>query len=196
MGEYSLRSPVSLFLRRLKKNEQIEVEENRKIQKQSELVKIRNRLKQKGKKVVFTNGCFDLLHGGHIHLFREARKLGDVLIVAVNDDESVKKIKGTSRPIFPLEERLEILEAIEDIDYLTSFSEETPRKIIMRLLPDVLVKGGDWRPEEVVGKEEVERAGGEVVIIPYLEGRSTSEIIGKFIKLSLENTEDKKKARH
>lgn len=162
---------------------------NKKIQKQSGLEKIRNQLKDKDEKVVFTNGCFDLLHSGHVHLFREAKKLGDVLIVAVNDDESVKKIKGASRPIFPLEERLEVLEAIEDIEYLTSFSEETPRQIITRLLPDILVKGGDWKPDEVVGREEVERAGGEVVIIPYLEGRSTSKILKEFSKLS---SKDKK----
>ena len=160
---------------------------DKKIQKQSDLEKIRNQLKNKDEKVVFTNGCFDLLHSGHVHLFREAKKLGDVLIVAVNDDESVKKIKGASRPIFPLEERLEVLEAIDDIDYLTSFSEETPRQVITRLLPDILVKGGDWKPDEVVGREEVERAGGEVVIIPYLEGRSTSKILKEFSKLSSKN---------
>jgi len=160
---------------------------DKKIQKQSDLEKIRNQLKQKDEKVVFTNGCFDLLHSGHVHLFREAKKLGDVLIVAVNDDESVKKIKGASRPIFPLEERLEVLEAIDDIKYLTSFSEETPRQVITRLLPDILVKGGDWKPDEVVGREEVERAGGEVVIIPYLEGRSTSKILKEFSKLSSKN---------
>lgn len=159
-----------------------------KIQKQSDLEKIRNQLKHKDEKVVFTNGCFDLLHSGHVHLFREAKKLGDILIVAVNDDESVKKIKGASRPIFPLEERLEVLEAIDDIGYLTSFSEETPRQVITRLLPDILVKGGDWKPDEVVGREEVERAGGEVVIIPYLEGRSTSKILKEFGKL---NSKDK-----
>ncbi|GAF75437.1 unnamed protein product [marine sediment metagenome] len=103
-------------------------------------------------------------------------------MVAVNDDASVKKIKGASRPIFPLKERLEVLEAIEEIDYLTSFSEETPQKIIALLVPDVLVKGGDWKPEEVVGKAEVERAGGKVVIIPYLKGQSSSEIIDRIIR--------------
>ncbi len=164
---------------------------DKKIQKQNDLEKIRNQLKHRDEKIVFTNGCFDLLHSGHIHLFREAKKLGDVLIVAVNTDESVKKIKGASRPIFPLEERLEVLEAIDDIDYLTSFSEETPRQVITRLLPDVLVKGGDWKPDEVVGREEVEGAGGEVVIIPYLEGRSTSQIIKEFSKLSSKNKEQK-----
>jgi len=152
-----------------------------KFKKVADLVTIRRQLKQKDKKVVFTNGCFDLLHSGHIHLLREAKKKGDVFIVAINDDSSIQKIKGTSRPIFPLEERIEILEAIEDIDYLVSFSEETPQEIIARLLPDVLVKGGDWRPEEVVGKKEVEEAGGEVVIIPYLEGRSSSEIIERIV---------------
>ncbi|KKK92791.1 hypothetical protein LCGC14_2699410, partial [marine sediment metagenome] len=137
--------------------------------------------RQNGQTVVFTNGCFDLLHSGHIHLFREARKKGDVFIVAVNDDFSLRKIKGASRPIFPLKERIEILTAIEDIDYLASFSEETPQKIIARLLPDVLVKGGDWKPEEVVGKREVEDAGGEVEIIPYLEGRSSSDIVKRIV---------------
>lgn len=154
---------------------------DKKFKKLADLVNIRSQLKRKGKKVVFTNGCFDLLHSGHIHLFREAKKKGDVFIVAVNDDASIKKIKGTSRPIFPLKERIEILGAIEDVDYLASFSEETPQKIIARLLPDVLVKGGDWRPEQVVGKKEVEEAGGEVVIIPYLEGRSSSDIVKRIV---------------
>lgn len=161
-----------------------------KIQKLDDLVKVRNKLKHEGKKVVFTNGCFDLLHSGHVHLFREAKKLGDVFIVAVNDDASIKKLKGASRPIFPLEERFEILEAIEEIDYLTSFSEETPQKIIAFLLPDVLVKGGDWKPEEVVGKKEVEGAGGKVVIIPYLKDRSSSEIINKIIQSAKSNRID------
>jgi len=151
----------------------------KKIQKPKNLVKIRKELGCKGKKIVFTNGCFDLLHGGHIYLFKAAKKFGDVLFVAVNDDASVKKIKGPSRPIFSLEERLEVLEAVEDIDYLTFFSEETPQKIISFFLPDVLVKGGDWRPQEVVGRREVEEAGGEVVVIPYLKGHSSSAIIKK-----------------
>lgn len=148
------------------------------------LKKIRQVLKRKGKKVVFTNGCFDLLHSGHIHIFKEAKKQGDILIVAVNDDASVRKIKGSSRPIFPLDERLEILEALEEIDYLVSFSEETPQKLITSLLPDILVKGGDWEIDEVVGRKEVEEAGGKVVIIPYLEGYSSSEIINRIIQSS------------
>jgi rfaE bifunctional protein nucleotidyltransferase chain/domain len=159
----------------------------KKIQPLKKLMKIREELKRQGKKVVFTNGCFDLLHSGHIHLFREAKKLGDVLLVAVNDDASVKKVKGASRPVFPLEERLEVLEAVEDIDYLTSFSEETPQEIIASLLPDVLAKGGDWRPEEVVGKREVEHSGGRVMVIPYLKGYSSSAII----KMILDSRKDR-----
>ncbi len=155
-----------------------------KIQDIQSLVPIRQSLKEHQKKAVFTNGCFDILHRGHIHLFHEAKKLGDILIVAVNDDSSIRKIKGSTRPIFPLEERMEVLEAIADIDFLVSFSEETPREIITSLLPDVLVKGGDWKPEEVVGKKEVEQAGGEVIIIPYLPHHSSSDIIGRIIKLS------------
>jgi D-beta-D-heptose 7-phosphate kinase/D-beta-D-heptose 1-phosphate adenosyltransferase len=167
----------------------------KKIQKLENLLKMRKRLRADKKKVVFTNGCFDLLHSGHIHLFRKAKKLGDILIVAVNDDASVKTNKGPLRPIFPLRERLEILEAIEDIDYLTSFSEETPQRIISRLLPDVLAKGGDWGPNQVVGRKEVEQAGGRVVIIPYLEGRSTSEIIDKIFQSGTKARPVKKKSQ-
>lgn len=153
----------------------------RKIYRQKELVEIREQLRRRKKRVVLTNGCFDLLHRGHIHLFREAKKQGDVMIVAVNDDSSIKKIKGPSRPVFPLEERLEILEALEEIDYLVPFSEETPQKIIASLLPDVLVKGGDWGVEEVVGRREVEGGGGKVVIVPYLEGHSSTDIIERIL---------------
>lgn len=153
-----------------------------KILKFEGLAGIRRRFKRQGQKVVFTNGCFDLLHGGHIRLFREAKKLGDVLIVALNTDSSVRKIKGPARPVFPLRERFEILSAIEDIDYLTSFTADTPHEVISALLPDIMVKGGDWKPPEVVGKKEVEEAGGRVVIIPYLQGSSTSSIIRKIIR--------------
>lgn len=153
----------------------------KKIFQLNDLVEIRAELRRRGSKVVFTNGCFDLLHPGHVHLFREAKKLGDVLIVAVNDDSSVKKIKGRGRPVFPLEERLEVLEALEDIDYLTSFQEETPAKVIKTILPDILVKGGDWKREEVVGREDVENAGGKLVIIPYIEGHSSSGIIERIV---------------
>lgn len=144
-----------------------------------ELTKLRERFRRERRTTVFTNGCFDILHSGHVHLFRQAKELGDILLVAVNDDPSVRSLKGPDRPVFPLEERLEVLEAVEVIDYLISFSQPTPRELIQALLPDVLVKGGDWKPDEVVGKEEVEGAGGRVIIIPYLPGRSSSEILKK-----------------
>ena len=153
-----------------------------KIKSLRELIPIRRKLRREGQTVVFTNGCFDLLHGGHIRLFREAKRRGDVLVVALNTDASVRRIKGPLRPIFPLKERLEVLAAVADIDYLTWFSEETPRKTIAALLPDVLVKGGDWSPENVVGKAEVEGAGGRVVIVPYLKGRSSTSIIDRIIR--------------
>jgi len=151
----------------------------RKIHSLSEFLPVREELRLRGLKLVFTNGCFDLLHAGHIGLFREARRLGDALIVALNDDASVRRLKGPSRPVTPLEERLEILEAVETVSYLTWFAEDTPREIIAVLRPDVLVKGGDWKPDEVVGREEVESAGGRVVIVPYLPGHSTSSILDR-----------------
>ncbi len=152
---------------------------NTKVRALCDLKKIREKQRSDGKAVVFTNGCFDVLHSGHIHLFKQAKELGDILIVAVNDDLSVRNLKGPSRPVFPLDERMEVLEAIGAIDYLTSFSEPTPREVIRELLPDVLVKGGDWKPDEIVGREEVEAAGGKVVIISYLPGRSSSDILKK-----------------
>ncbi len=148
-----------------------------KVEELEPLCRIRAELKRAGKKIVFTNGCFDLLHGGHIHLFKFAKSLGDVLFVGINDDASIQRFKGPRRPIFPLVERLEILSALEYIDYLIPFSEDTPLRMIETLLPDVLVKGGDWKPEEVVGKPEVEAAGGRVVIAPFLKGHSSSQLI-------------------
>ena len=156
--------------------------EGEKIQKLENIVNIRSEMKKRNKKVVFTNGCFDILHSGHVYLFREAKKLGDVLIVAVNDDISINNIKGPSRPIFPLKERLEVLEAIKFIDFLISFSEETPQKVIASILPDILVKGGDWKLDEIVGRKEVEEIGGRVVIIPYQEGSSGTGVIEKIVR--------------
>ena len=153
----------------------------KKIHSLQSLKDIRASLKREGKTVVFTNGCFDLIHSGHVFLFKEAKKLGDVLIVAVNDDESIQTIKGTSRPIFPVTERLEILEAIEQIDYLISFPDETPRKVISALLPDVLVKGEDWKKNEVVGRKEVEEAGGKVVLVSLHKGQSTTSLLERII---------------
>ncbi len=153
-----------------------------KVKSLAQLRNIRARLRRQGKTVVFTNGCFDLLHGGHISLFRKAKVCGDVLIVALNTDASTRKLKGPSRPVFPLKERFEVLAAISDIDYLTSFSDPTPRRIIAALLPDILIKGGDWGTGEIVGREEVEAAGGKVVRAPYLKGHSSTNIIRKILK--------------
>ncbi len=149
-----------------------------KIKAWPDLVPIRARLRRQGQSVVFTNGCFDLLHGGHVFLFRWAKARGDVLIVALNSDASVRRLaKGPGRPIFPLAERMEIAAAFEAVDYVTWFGESTPRRIIAALLPDVLVKGGDWGEGEIVGRKEVEAAGGRVLRVPYLEGHSSTNII-------------------
>jgi rfaE bifunctional protein nucleotidyltransferase chain/domain len=153
-----------------------------KIKSRDALIAVRRALKEEGRSVVFTNGCFDVLHAGHVYLFREAKSLGDVLMVALNDDASIRRFKGPGRPIYPLEERLEVLAALEMIDYLTFFSEDTPRDLIAALLPDVLAKGGDWGPDEIVGRNEVEAAGGRVIRIPYREGFSTSELIKKMTR--------------
>ena len=153
-----------------------------KIKSLRELIPVRRKFRREGKTVVFTNGCFDLLHGGHIRLFREAKRRGDVLVVALNTDASVRRLKGPVRPIFPLKERLEVLAAVADINYLTWFAEDTPRTIIAALLPDVLIKGGDWTPDEVVGRAEVEAAGGRVVIVPYFKGHSSTSIIDRIIR--------------
>jgi D-beta-D-heptose 7-phosphate kinase/D-beta-D-heptose 1-phosphate adenosyltransferase len=153
-----------------------------KVRSLASLLPVRERLKKEGKTVVFTNGCFDLIHGGHIRLFRRAKRLGDVLVVALNSDASVRRIKGPQKPIFPLRERQEVVAAFADVDYVTSFSDTTPRRIIAALLPDVLVKGGDWGPGEIVGAEEVEAAGGRVVRVPYLKGHSSTDIIEKIVR--------------
>jgi len=137
------------------------------------------REKRNGKRVVFTNGCFDLLHPGHIRSFEQARALGDVLIVGVNGDAGVRALKGPGRPILPERERAEILAALESVDAVIIFQEETPREVIARLLPDVLVKGGDWPADQIIGREEVEAAGGRVVLAPVIPGYSTTSILRK-----------------
>ncbi|MCJ7503297.1 MAG: D-glycero-beta-D-manno-heptose 1-phosphate adenylyltransferase [Acidobacteriia bacterium] len=142
-----------------------------------EAIEVVDELKRGGKRVVFTNGCFDLLHPGHTRYLAEARKLGDALLVAVNSDRSVRALKGPGRPVMPQDERAEILAALECVDYLTIFDDLTPQAVIERMLPQVLVKGGDWEPTEIVGRSEVEAAGGEVVSIPVVPGLSTSALI-------------------
>ncbi len=130
-----------------------------------------------GQKIVFTNGCFDLLHVGHTRLLRKAADLGDYLIVGLNDDESVRRLKGPSRPINPETSRAEVLAALESVSAVTLFEDDTPLGLIEAILPDVLVKGGDYRPEEVVGREVVEASGGRLVLIPLVEGHSTSNMV-------------------
>jgi len=153
-----------------------------KIKERTELIGLIKDLKRKGKRIVFTNGCFDLLHIGHIRYLEEAKTLGDILVIGVNGDASVRKIKGPYRPILPVEERAEILSSLECVDYVTIFNETDPLELITSLLPNVLVKGGDWTKEQIVGWEVVERVGGEGVIIPFVEGTSTSNLIETILK--------------
>lgn len=144
-----------------------------------QLKKIIKEEKARGKKIAFTNGCFDLLHLGHIRYLQEARKQGDFLIVALNSDLSVRKLKGKERPIVSSEERAEVLAALESVDYVVIFSEDTPARLINLLEPDVLIKGGDYRKEKIVGRETVESRGGKVVTIPLVEGCSTHGLLKK-----------------
>jgi len=141
------------------------------------------RHKALGDRVVFTNGCFDLLHPGHTRYLADARKLGNLLIVAINSDRSVRSLKGEGRPIFPQEERAEILAALEAVDYVTAFDDPTPQAVIARMLPHVLVKGAGWGPNEIVGRAEVEAAGGRVVSMPAVPGFSTTGIVSAIQKI-------------
>ena len=151
----------------------------KKILSRAELIIRRREWKDNRRRVVFTNGCFDLLHPGHIRLLEQARALGDALVVGLNSDASVRRLKGDGRPLVAEGERAEVLAALAAVDAVTIFAESTPRELIAALLPDVLVKGGDWGPDQIVGREEVEAAGGRVVVVPYLEGFSTSALIAK-----------------
>ncbi|HEY2822776.1 MAG TPA: D-glycero-beta-D-manno-heptose 1-phosphate adenylyltransferase [Candidatus Acidoferrum sp.] len=137
------------------------------------------REKRNGRRVVFTNGCFDVLHPGHVKLLEFAKSQGDVLIVGINGDKMVAELKGAGRPAIPQDERAEILASLETVDAVVIFHEPTPRELISRLLPDVLVKGGDWALDQIVGREEVERAGGRVATVPVKAGHSTTEILRK-----------------
>jgi len=147
------------------------------------------REKRNGKKVVFTNGCFDLLHPGHIRSLETARGLGDALIVGINSDESVRTLKGEGRPVIPEQERAEILASLECVDAVVIFGELTPQRVVAQLVPDVLVKGGDWPGNQIVGREEVEAAGGRVVLVDVVPGYSTTEILQKIRESKTENKE-------
>lgn len=155
---------------------------NSKIKKSGELKKIVSRHKNKGKVVVFTNGCFDLLHYGHIKYLEDSKKKGDILIVAVNSDASVKKIKGNKRPIINEKDRLRLIAALESVDYVTLFNENTPLNLIRLLKPDVLIKGADWKKNKIVGGDFIIRHGGKVHTVKLIKGRSTTGLIGRIVK--------------
>jgi D-beta-D-heptose 7-phosphate kinase/D-beta-D-heptose 1-phosphate adenosyltransferase len=145
------------------------------------LAVVLSQVRQQGKQIVFTNGCFDLLHPGHIYTLTEAKTLGDVLVVGINSDASVKRLKGDTRPILNQTERATLLAALAVVDYVTTFDEDTPLSLIELLQPHVLVKGGDWSSDTIVGKDVVERNGGKVVTIPYQPGFSTTSIIERIL---------------
>ena len=155
---------------------------SRKILSPQELLTERARLRAAGKKLVFTNGVFDILHVGHVRYLEQARALGDALVVAINSDRTVRELKGAGRPLMNEDERAEILGALRAVDYVTIFDDVSPRSLITKLLPDVLVKGGDYALDEIHGREEVEAAGGRVVSLPFVEGVSSSDIIERMRK--------------
>lgn len=153
-----------------------------KIVKLEELIQIREKAREQNKKVVFTNGCFDLLHRGHIEYLKKAKRLGDILIVGLNSDCSVRKIKGKGRPIQKQADRAAILASLYFVDYVFIFNELTPFKLISKLIPDILVKGGDWKVKDIVGKDIVESYGGKVLSIKMFKGESTRNIIQTILK--------------
>ncbi|MEA3328417.1 MAG: D-glycero-beta-D-manno-heptose 1-phosphate adenylyltransferase [Candidatus Omnitrophota bacterium] len=154
---------------------------NSKIKDPLKLKGIITNLKKSGKTIVFTNGCFDIVHAGHVRYLIQAKQKGDILIAAINSDSSTRAIKGKTRPLAPQEDRIEVIAGLECVDYVTVFNESTPLNLIKRLKPDILVKGGNWKKKQVVGKSFVEACGGKVIIIPFLKGRSTTGIIKTII---------------
>jgi rfaE bifunctional protein nucleotidyltransferase chain/domain len=156
-----------------------------KVLDRTSLIRARARLREEGRRVAFTNGCFDLLHPGHVRYLEQARRLADALIVGLNSDRSVRSLKGEGRPVLNERERAEVMAALESVDYVTVFEEETPRELIADLLPDVLVKGGDWPVERIVGREEVEAAGGKVLSLSFVDGLSTTDIINRILERRL-----------
>ena len=142
-----------------------------------QLAEVRARLRADGRRLVFTNGCFDLLHVGHVRYLQQARALGDALLVAINSDRAVRELKGAGRPVMNEAERAEVLAALEAVSFVTIFDAISPRALIAALLPDVLVKGGDYQLDEIHGRAEVERAGGRVHALPFVAGASTTDII-------------------
>lgn len=156
---------------------------NSKIKNIAQLKKIITKLKVKGKTIVFTNGCFDLLHYGHVKYLEDAKRKGDILIVAVNSDSSVKKIKGKKRPIINEKDRMNIIAALESVDYVVLFKEKTPLRIIKSLKPDILVKGADWGKKDIVGADFISGRGGKVYSRKLVRGRSTTNLIKKIARV-------------
>jgi D-beta-D-heptose 7-phosphate kinase/D-beta-D-heptose 1-phosphate adenosyltransferase len=153
-----------------------------KILSPEQMLREREGLRAAGKRLVFTNGVFDLLHVGHVRYLEQARALGDSLLVAINSDRTVRELKGPDRPVFDQAERAEILAALRCVDYVTVFDNISPRSLIGELLPDVLVKGGDYQLDQIHGREEVEAAGGNVISLPFVEGASTTQLIERMKK--------------
>ncbi len=153
-----------------------------KIKTLSELTKALKSLRKKGKSIVFTNGCFDILHKGHIRLLEKAKSLGDILVVALNTDQSVKRIKGKARPINKQGDRALVMAALSAVDFVTFFNEMTPEKIIKSLSPDILLKGGDWKKTDIVGADYIRSRGGKVYSIEFVRGYSTSRLVDKISK--------------
>ncbi len=145
----------------------------------SEFLNIRKEIKEKGKKLVFTNGCFDIIHRGHVEYLNQAKSLGDYLIVAVNSDESVKRLKGESRPVNNELDRMFVLENLKAVDFVVVFREDTPYEIIKKILPDYLVKGGDWKEEDIVGSDIVKANGGKTLSLKFVRNYSTTNVIKK-----------------
>jgi len=153
-----------------------------KIKTLAELKPLLQSRRQQGAKVVFTNGCFDLVHSGHVQLLEQARAAGDVQVVAVNSDRSVRTLKGPARPIVPQEQRARVIAGLESVDYVVIFDEPDPLRVITELKPQVLIKGGDWTPDTIIGRDVVEAAGGRVFAIPLMDGVSSSDIIATIKK--------------
>jgi D-beta-D-heptose 7-phosphate kinase/D-beta-D-heptose 1-phosphate adenosyltransferase len=153
-----------------------------KVLSHEELVWVIQEHRRRGERIVFTNGCFDLLHVGHIRYLQQARGLGDRLVVGLNNDASVRQLKGAGRPVLPQDERAGILAALACVDYVTLFGDATPLALIQLLRPDILVKGGDYTPDTVVGRDDVEAYGGTVAIVPYVAGVSTTGIIENILQ--------------
>jgi D-beta-D-heptose 7-phosphate kinase/D-beta-D-heptose 1-phosphate adenosyltransferase len=165
-----------------------------KIKTTLELKPVLDILRSAGKKIVFTNGCFDLIHTGHVRYLAKARSFGDILVVAVNSDASVRQLKGEKRPINSQDDRTEALAALASVDYVTVFDELDPHRIISQLQPDVLIKGGDWPVEKIIGRDVVEARGGKVISAGYIEGASTTGIIQRIVERYCEPVVEEKRA--